>query len=68
MVPRAIDWTEALQQAERLSAAHTETKGFRSLDLLHVGTALHFGAGEFFSFDRDARRIAELAGLVVLPA
>ncbi len=58
---------EALREAERLSAAHTESEGFRSLDLLHVGAALHLGAGEFYSFDRDARRIAELAGLLVLP-
>jgi predicted nucleic acid-binding protein len=67
LAPRAIDWTEALREAERLSAAHTETEGFRSLDLLHVGSAIHLGAGEFFSFDQDARRIAELAGLTVFP-
>ena len=65
--PRAIDWTEALREAERLSASYTATEGFRSLDLLHVGAALYLGAGEFYSFDTDARRIAQLAGLEVLP-
>ena len=63
-----IDWTEALRQAEILSKAHTEDKGFRSLDLLHVGTALSFGAKEFFTFDRGAGQLAKLAGLTVSPA
>jgi predicted nucleic acid-binding protein len=67
MAPRAIDWTEALRDAERLSAGHTETEGFRSLDLLHVGAALHLGVTEFYSFDNRARRIAKLAELEVLP-
>lgn len=65
---RAIDWTEALRLAERLSAAHTATEGFRSLDLLHVGAALASSCGEFYSFDLTARRMAVLAGLKVLPA
>jgi predicted nucleic acid-binding protein len=67
MAPRAIDWTETLRQAEQISAAHTEKEGFRSLDLLHVGTAIHLGAEEFLTFDQDARRIAELAQLAVFP-
>jgi len=68
LTPRAIDWTEALREAERLSAAHTEEEGFRSLDLLHIGAAIHLRAGEFYSFDEDARQIAQLAGLAVLPS
>jgi predicted nucleic acid-binding protein len=67
LAPHAIDWTEALRGAERLSAAHTEAEGFRSLDLLHVGAALSLGAEEFYSFDNGARRIATLSGLGVLP-
>lgn len=63
-----IDWTEALRQAEVLSKANTEEKGFRSLDLLHVGTALSLGAKEFFTFDRGAAQLAKLAGLTVKPA
>ena len=63
-----IDWTEALRQAEVLSKANTEDKGFRSLDLLHVGTALSLGAREFFTFDRGAGQLAKLAGLTVKPA
>ncbi len=65
---RAIEWTEALRLAERLSAAHTASEGFRSLDLLHVGAALTFRCGEFFSFDIAARHLATLAGLKALPA
>jgi hypothetical protein len=64
---RAIEWTDALRLAERLSATHTESGGFRSLDLLHVGAALSLRCGEFYSFDGAARRIAALAGLKVLP-
>jgi len=63
-----IDWTEALRQAEVLSKANTESEGFRSLDLLHVGTALSLGAEELFTFDRGAAQLAKLAGLTVRPA
>jgi predicted nucleic acid-binding protein len=63
----ALDWTDALREAERLSAAHTETGGYRALDLLHVGSALGLGREEFCSFDRDARRMAALGGLRVWP-
>ncbi len=63
-----LDWTEAMRQAEVLSKANTETKGFRSLDLLHVGAAMSLGAKEFFTFDRGAGEIAKLAGLTVRPA
>ncbi|MEQ2008907.1 MAG: PIN domain-containing protein [Limisphaerales bacterium] len=62
-----IEWTEALRQAEVLSKSNTEDKGFRSLDLLHVGTALCLGAKEFFTFDRAAGQLAKLAGLTVRP-
>ena len=65
---KPIDWTEALRQAEVLSKAHTEDWGFRSLDLLHVGTALSLGAEEIFTFDRAAARLAKSAGLTVKPA
>ncbi|MEW6305713.1 MAG: hypothetical protein AB1705_19720 [Verrucomicrobiota bacterium] len=68
IIHRSFDWTEALREAERLSASHTEADGFRSLDLLHVGAAISLRCGEFYSFDVDARRIAERAGIVVLPA
>lgn len=63
-----VDWTEALRQAEVLSKAHSEDKGFRSLDLLHVGMALSLGADAFFTFDRGAGQLAKLAGLTVKPA
>lgn len=63
-----VDWTEVLRQSEVLSKAHTEDKGFRSLDLLHVGAALSLGARDFFTFDRGAGQLAKLAGLTVKPA
>jgi predicted nucleic acid-binding protein len=39
----------------------------RSLDLLHVATALEIGAMEFLSFDDRQRRTARAEGLNVLP-
>ena len=37
---------EVMMEAERLSASHSEKLGTRSLDILHVATALVLGAAE----------------------
>ncbi len=62
-----LAWTDALREAERLSAAHTEAIGCRSLDILHVATALTLGARQLFSFDTHQRKLAAAAGLKVRP-
>jgi len=49
---------DTFREAEALAAAHTETLGVRSFDLLHVGLAIVLGATRFLSF--DARQV-ELA-------
>ena len=46
-----LNWTDCLRRAEALSAAHTETLGSRSADILHVAIALENGAETFLSFD-----------------
>jgi predicted nucleic acid-binding protein len=56
---------ETLTEAERLSALHTETIGTRSLDVLHVGSALVLGLAEFLTLDHRQLALAKAAGLKV---
>ena len=62
-----IPWTDAFREAEHLAAAHTETLGVRSFDLLHVGMAIALGATEFLTFDARQAALAKAAGLKVKP-
>jgi predicted nucleic acid-binding protein len=43
------------------------TGGHRSLDVLHVATALHLGAREFLTFDANQRKLALAENLKVKP-
>lgn len=61
-----ISWTEAFRECERLGEQHCASLGVRSLDLLHVGTALSVKAKEFVTFDVRQRELAVAAGLKVL--
>ena len=63
----SCDWAAVHAEAERLSAKHTAEGGHRSMDILHVATALSLGAREFLSFDRDQARLASAEGLTVKP-
>ena len=60
-----VDWPDVASIAERLSAQHTWTQGYRGFDILHVATALHLGATEFLTFDGGQKRLAEAEGLLV---
>jgi predicted nucleic acid-binding protein len=60
-----VDWADVASIAERLSAQHTWTEGYRGFDVLHVATALHLGASEFLTFDAKQKDLAESEGLVV---
>lgn len=60
-------WPQAFLEAERLSAAHSESLGTRSFDILHVACALVLGAKTFFSFDKRQGALATAAGLIVPP-
>lgn len=62
-----LPWTDALRQAEKLSAAHAEDIGCRSADTLHVAAALLAESGQFLSFDKKQRALAKAAGLEVKP-
>ena len=55
------------RRAEALSARHSGSLGTRSMDLLHVATALEAGCVKFISFDERQRKIAAKEGLRVIP-
>jgi len=63
----AVRWESIYRRALRLSRKHAETLHVRSLDLLHVATALEIGATEFLSFDDRQRKTAKAEGMNVLP-
>jgi len=56
-----------VQEAKRLSSIYTMHGGHRTVELLHVATALHLGATEFLSFDLNQRNLATAVGLTVGP-
>ena len=61
------DWPDIHRLAETLSKRHTITNGHRSLDILHVATALHLGARDFLTFDASQRKLATAEKLRVKP-
>ncbi len=60
-------WAEVYAAGQRLIAEHTPQEGARSLDILHVATALVLDAQTFCSFDERQNKLARAAGLNVLP-
>jgi len=54
--------------ARRLSRRHTAKVGTRSLDIIHVASALLLRPEVFYSFDERQRRLAETEGLTVRPS
>jgi predicted nucleic acid-binding protein len=58
-------WPEVLLESERLSAQYSEELGTRSLDILHVASALVLGAKEFLTFDQRQASLAAAVGLKV---
>lgn len=56
-----------LRLARVYSSQHTGEGGHRTLDILHVATAVHLRAERFLSFDARQRRLAVIAGLAVAP-
>lgn len=59
--------SEVALEAERLSAQHTEHIGVRSLDIMHLASAIVLGAECFLSFDHRQAALARATGLKVLP-
>lgn len=63
LVAIIADWDNVLRLAENVSDKHTPGEGHRSFDILHVATALHFGAREFLTFDANQKKLAKAEGL-----
>ena len=61
----SADWADVYSISERLSAQYTRTQGHRTFDILHVATALHFGAKDFLTFDVNQKKLAKAEGLKV---
>lgn len=63
----AVDHSAMLARALSLTQTHTATLAARTLDLIHVATALEIGAADFLSLDNRQRQVAGAEGLNVLP-
>ena len=58
-------WPQVHIAAERLSELYTDANGHRSMDILHVATAIELGAKVFLTFDANQMKLAAAEGLVV---
>jgi hypothetical protein len=58
-----ILWRATLRRARELSRAHTPALGCRTLDILHVATAIELGLRYFVTFDSRQGQLAKAAGL-----
>jgi len=56
-------WRATLRRATDIGRTHTPELGCRSLDVLHVATALELGLRDFVTFDVRQRQVARAVGL-----
>jgi predicted nucleic acid-binding protein len=62
-------WRATLKRASELSRQHTRSIGCRSLDILHVASAVELEFRYFATFDVCQQELARRAGLkVIVPA
>jgi predicted nucleic acid-binding protein len=61
-----VPWRATLRSAAGISRAHAPALGCRTLDLLHVATALELGLRIFVTFDDRQKQLARAAGLKVV--
>jgi predicted nucleic acid-binding protein len=62
-------WRAALKRAGDLSRKHTPTLGCRSLDVLHVASALELNIKYFVTFDVRQQQLARAVGLkLIIPS
>lgn len=61
-----IDWSDIFFNAAALSKTRTAKTGSRSLDILHVASALSIRAGQFMTFDDRQSELASIAGLRII--
>ena len=55
------------EKALQISRRRTPRLGTRTLDILHVASALELKAEMFYTFDRNQARLARAEGLLVTP-
>jgi hypothetical protein len=65
IVRHTCNLAAVLDEALRLSAAHTLAGGHRSFGIMHVAAALVIKARHFLTCDHNQRRLAEAEGLAV---
>lgn len=61
-----LDWRDVFRKAEDLSREHTARLGCRSLDLLHIASAVLLRAGEIVTFDARQANLATRVGLKLM--
>ena len=66
--PTALNQIKLYEKARELSKKHTSTLACRSLDILHVASALILGAKKFASFDLRQRKLAVAVDLTLIPS
>ena len=67
LIHTPIEWTNLFRRADDLSAKHARTTPQRTIDLIHVASAIESGAQNFLSFDNRQRLLARAAGLSTNP-
>ena len=63
-----LDWPDIFRKAEELSEHHALVTNCRTLDVLHVATAVLLRVTEFVSQDQRQRTLAAKAGLRLHPS
>jgi predicted nucleic acid-binding protein len=58
-----LNWFDVFRRAQELVSEHSPRIGCRSLDLLHVASALLLEAATFLTFDDRQSRLARASGL-----
>jgi predicted nucleic acid-binding protein len=66
LVRPELHWIDVFRRADELSEAFSKKFGSRSLDLLHIASALLLAAEEFVTFDDRQNATARMAGLKVV--
>jgi predicted nucleic acid-binding protein len=61
-----LNWVNIWEKSLELSGKYTMTNGSRSLDILHVASALAINFTEFVTFDSFQAELAQKAGLRVI--
>jgi predicted nucleic acid-binding protein len=64
--PVDVLWRATLRRASQLSHTHTPAVGCRSLDVLHVATALELGLRSFVTFDERQAKLVRRCGLTLI--